>query len=436
MATALAATRPADAPVGEIPAARRSRRGRGAALLVFAALTALLAGSVGSSPTTRFGLASPDAAFRIPAIPVRVAPFGVVVAVLLAVAGVVLLAVRVGRRATTWALTVGLVLLVAVFVAWSATGAAAGSDPSIDLLGLLQNTVFLAVPLALGSIGGVLCERSGVINVAIEGQLLVGAFAGALIGTTAGSPWVGSLGAVVAGGLIGAVLAVLAIRFTVNQVIIGVVLNVFALGLTSFLFNAVMAPAPDTRNLPAVFGPVDIPVLSRIPVLGPLLFSENPIVYATYVVLVVVSVGLARSRWGLRTRAVGEYPRAAETAGVRVLGIRYLNTILGGAVAGLGGAYLTLGSAGSFSTNMTAGKGFIALAAVIFGSWRPVAAVGAGLFFAFAFALQLVLTVVATPVAIPSQVFTMLPYVATILAVAGLVGRVRAPAADGVPYRP
>ena len=436
MATALVAptTATAAAPGSEVPAARRDRRGRGIAMLVFAVLAVLMARSVGPSRTTRFELSGVDDAVSLPAIPVRVVPFAVVVAVLLAVAGVGLLLRPLSRRATTATLTAGLVGLVAVFVSWAGTTTAGSS--TIDLLGLLQNTVYLAVPLALGALGGVLCERSGVINVAIEGQLLVGAFGGALVGTMAGSPWIGSLAAVLAGAAIGAVLAVLAIRYGVNQVIIGVVLNVLALGLTSFLFNAVMQQAPDTRNLPEVFAPVPIPVLQDIPVLGPLLFQANVLVYATYVLVVVLQVALTRTRWGLRTRAVGEYPRAADAAGIKVLRIRYVNTILGGAVAGLGGAYLTLGSSGSFSTNMTAGKGFIALAAVIFGSWRPLPAVGAGAFFAFAFALQLLLTVVNTPVPIPSEVFTMLPYLATLLAVAGLVGRVRAPAADGVPYRP
>jgi len=439
MATALVAP-DTDAPFGggvqrtEVPAARRDRRGRGVALLVFAVLAVLMALSVGPAPTTSFELSGPDDAVRLPAVPVRVAPFAYVAAVVLAAAGIAVLLRSVSRRVTTTALTAGLALLVAVFVAWAGTTTAGSS--SIDLLGLLQNTVYLAVPLALGALGGVLCERSGVINVAIEGQLLVEAFGGALVGTVAHSPWIGSLAAVLAGAAIGAVLAVLAIRFGVNQVIIGVVLNVLALGLTSFLFNAVMQKAPDTRNLPEVFTPVAIPVLRDIPVLGPLLFQANVLVYATYVLVVVLQVTLTRTRWGLRTRAVGEYPRAADAAGIKVLRIRYVNTILGGAVAGLGGAYLTLGSAGSFSSNMTAGKGFIALAAVIFGGWRPLAAVGAGAFFAFAFALQLLLTVVNTPVPIPSEVFTMLPYLATLLAVAGLVGRVRAPAADGVPYRP
>lgn len=418
----------------EVPAARRDRRGRGIALLVFSGLAAAMAVSVGPTPTTLFEFSRVDAAVTVPGLPVRVAPLAWVVAGVLVLAGVVLLLRPVTRRVTTTVLSLGLLALLVVFIAWAGTTGTAGS--SIDLLGLLQNTVYLAVPLALGALGGVVCERSGVINVAIEGQLLVGAFAGALVGTLAHSAWAGSLAAVVAGAAIGAVLAVLAIRFTVNQVIIGVVLNVFALGLTSFLFNAVMQQAPDTRNLPDVFPAVDVPLLRDIPILGPLLFQANVLVYATYVVIVVVQVALSRTRWGLRTRAVGEYPRAAESAGIRVLRIRYVNTMIGGGIAGLGGAYLTLGSAGSFSPNMTAGKGFIALAAVIFGSWRPLAAVAAGTFFAFTFALQLVLTVVNTPVPIPSEVFTMLPYLATLLAVAGLVGRVRAPAADGVPYRP
>jgi len=336
------------------------------------------------------------------------------------------------RRVMPWVTAAALALVVLAFLCWAASGVA--DDNPFQLLGLLQNSVFLAVPLVLGALGGVLCERSGVINVAIEGQMLTGAFAAALVGTITHNLGAGVVAAVLAGGLIGAMLAVFAIRYLVNQVVLGVVLNLFAAGLTGFAYDALMQKHTDQFNTPAIFSPVKIPLLGDIPFVGPLLFDTTVLVYLTYVLIAVVDVALFRTRWGLRTRAVGEHPKAADTVGIKVLRTRYVNTVLGGFVAGLGGAYITIGTVGAFSKNISSGKGFIALAAVIFGRWSPRGAVGAALLFGFADALQTVLSFTQTPVQIPSSFLAMAPYLATILAVAGLVGRVRAPAADGEPY--
>jgi simple sugar transport system permease protein len=232
----------------------------------------------------------------------------------------------------------------------------------------------------------------------------------------------------------GALLAVFSIKFLVNQVVLGVVLNVFALGLTGFLFDALMANNQDAMNNPGFFSPVAIPVLSDIPVLGALLFNQNVIVYAMYLIVVTIDIALLRTRWGLRTRAVGEHPQAADTVGINVLRLRYKNVIMGGCVAGLAGAFVTIGSVGSFSKNITSGNGFIALAALIFGRWSPRGAVAAALFFGFATALQTAMSLLQTPIRINSNLLGTLPYLATIFAVAGLVGKVRAPAADGEPY--
>jgi general nucleoside transport system permease protein len=332
------------------------------------------------------------------------------------------------RRRMNLVTGIAIAAFVVAFLCWAASGS------TLPLLGLLQNTIVAAVPLVLGALGGILCERSGVINVAIEGQMLVGAFSGALFASVTHSLGLGVLAALISGGLMGALLAVFAIRFVVNQVVLGVVLNVFALGLTGFAYDALMQPHQDTFNSPAVFSAVKIPLLGDIPFIGPLFFDTNVLVYATYVLIVVVDVALFRTRWGLRTRAVGEHPRAADTVGIKVLRTRYLNTMMGGVVAGLAGAYLSIGTVGPFGKNMTSGRGFIALAAVIFGRWSPRGAVAAALLFAFADALQTLLTIIHSPVQIPSNLLGMAPYLATIFAVAGLVGRVRAPAADGEPY--
>jgi len=214
--------------------------------------------------------------------------------------------------------------------------------------------------------------------------------------------------------------------------VLGVVLNVLVLGLTGFFYDAFMQPNAASLNSPKILSNIDIPLLGDIPVLGPLLFQANIVVYLTYVLIIAIDVALFRTRWGLRTRAVGEHPKAADTVGIKVLAMRYRNVIIGGAIAGLGGAYFTVGSVGAFAKNITSGNGFIALAALIFGRWSPRGAVGAALLFGFAGAMQTLLSI--TVPSIPSNFLAMLPYLATIFAVAGLVGRVRAPAADGEPY--
>lgn len=418
--------------VVEVAASRTSRLVSGAVLVVVGLLCALGLG-LGSHAgyDARFALSQSGARIRVPALVVPARVVAIVLGLLIVAFGIWRISPGFSRRAMRWVIAVTIVAVVFSFLCWSCTGA---KGTTIDLLGLLQQTIFLAVPLILGALAGVLCERSGVINVAIEGQMLVGAFAGALLGSLTHSTGVGVLASLVAGGLIGALLAVFAIRYLVNQVVLGVVLNLLALGLTGYVYDAVMANGQDTYNTPPGLHAIAIPGLSDIPILGPLLFEQNLIVYAMYALIVVIDVALFRSRWGLRTRAVGEHPKAADTVGINVRRTRYVNVVVGGLVAGLGGASLTVGSALPFGKNMTNGKGFIALAAVIFGRWSPRGAVGAALLFGFADALQNVLSFIGTPVSIPSQILAMLPYVATILAVAGLVGRVRAPAADGEPY--
>jgi ABC-type uncharacterized transport system permease subunit len=301
--------------------------------------------------------------------------------------------------------------------------------PTVDIV---RGTFIGALPLIFGALAGVLCERSGVVNVAIEGQLLAGAFGGALVGTIAASAWIGLIGGILGGILISALLAWFSIRYLVDQVVLGVVLNLLALGLTGFLYEQVMRPAPEKYNQPPRFPVWHIPLLEKIPVLGPSVFTGNLFLFLALILVVVMNVWLFQTRWGLRTRSVGEHPAAADTLGIKVLRVRYRNVLLAGAVAGMGGAFFTLGLVGQFSKNMISGKGFIALAALIFGRWNPVGALLAALFFGFADKLAGYLAGISSP--IPSEFLAMLPYLATILAVAGLVGRVRAPAADGTPY--
>lgn len=313
------------------------------------------------------------------------------------------------------------------FLCWAASG------KFIPFTGLLQGGLLLAVPLIYGAMAGVLCERSGVINIAIEGQLLAGAFASGVLASLTQKTWVGLLIAPFAGAIIAYLLAVFAIRFAIDQVILGFVLNVLVIGLTDFLYKRLLIPYQATWNSGPILSTIKIPVLWKIPIIGPIFFDQTIIVYMMYIVVALIHVGLFKSKWGLRMRAVGEHPTAAESVGINVNRIRFRNVILAGAVAGLGGAYFTLGAVGPFAKEMTAGKGFIALAALIFGRWSPLGAVSAALIFGFADNLQGVLSIIGTP--IPSEFMLMAPYIATIIAVTGFVGRVRAPAADGVAYK-
>ncbi|MDF1500446.1 MAG: ABC transporter permease [Anaerolineales bacterium] len=311
------------------------------------------------------------------------------------------------------------------FLVWAAAG------KSMNLAGLLNTTLSKAVPLTLGALSGVLCERAGVVNIAIEGMMLAAAMVGALVGSVSGSLWVGLLAAVLVGTLLGLVHAVLSIKYKTDQIISGTVINIFAVGITSFLSAKFMQPN-QALNDPGVFRPIVIPLLSKIPILGPILFNNNMFVYSMFFFLILIHVGLFYTRWGLRLRSVGEHPKAADTLGINVFNTRYMAVLLGGAMAGFAGGYFTLGSVGRFDEIMTAGRGFIALAAMIFGNWTPFGSFGAGLLFGFADSLAGKLAILG--VQIPSEFLLMAPYVATMIVLAGVVGRGQMPAADGQPY--
>ena len=386
------------------------------------------------------GAKNGDAAFQVSQafdkykIPVMRFPGGAVAMIM----GCIVAALGVGQlvvgyRKVWWrtAVSVSAALFVLAFLCWMATG---NPDNPLGLTGMVQQTIVSAIPFILGALAGIVCERSGVINVAIEGQMLLGAFAGALFASSAGNLGVGVVASMLGGAVIAVLLAVFAIRYLVNQVVLGVVLNAFALGLTNLGYQSVMQSDPNSYNAGNTLSPIKIPLLGDIPILGQALFNVNIITYMTYALVVLVDIGLFRTRWGLRTRAVGEHPRAADTVGIKVRGTRYRNVLIGGLIAGLAGAALTVGGSGAFNANISSGKGFIALAAVIFGRWSPRGAIAAALLFGFTDELQTLVTAVTPPVTIPSAFLSMAPYVVTVIAVAGFVGRVQAPAADGQPY--
>jgi simple sugar transport system permease protein len=299
------------------------------------------------------------------------------------------------------------------------------------IIGLLALTLVKATPLTLGALSGVFCERSGVINIAIEGMMLTAAFTGFTATFFSGSHLLGVVVAIVTGGLMALLHAFLSIRFEVDQIISGTVINLMAVGLTGYLNRVIYVGrvVPGVRTLPMI----ELPLLSQIPFLGPILFRHQPITFLSILAVFVAHVVLFYTPWGLRTRAVGEHPRAADTLGIDVFKVRYLNVVTGGCIAGLAGAFFTLEAVGTFEKLMTNGRGFISLAAMIFGKWSPIGSFIAALLFGFSEALGVRLQI--EDVGIPYQFLGMLPYVLTIIVLAGVVGRATPPAADGEPYR-
>ncbi len=366
------------------------------------------------------------------AIPTFAVPSFALIAVLtvamLAATVAALISARARRKAPAWLAIVVGVAFVLGFLVW----VGAGKASVIPVTSLLAGALALSVPLIFGAMSGIVCERSGIINIAIEGQLLFGAFAAAVIASQLASGYAGLIAAPLAGASVGALLAWFSVSFRVNQIIVGVVLNTLIIGLTGFMFGTVLADDKATWNSPPPLPRINLPVLSDIPLLGPVLFQQTILVYLMYAVVIVLQFMLFRSRWGLRTRAVGEHPRAADTVGIKVNQRRVWNTILGGSIAGLGGAFFTIGSGLAFGREMSAGTGYIALAAMILGKWNPKLAVLAALLFGFSQNLGNVISTIGSGV--PSELLIALPYLITIFAVAGLVGRVRPPAAGGTAY--
>jgi general nucleoside transport system permease protein len=319
----------------------------------------------------------------------------------------------------------GLVAIVAL-LGWLA----AGADVPVGFL--LGNTLVLALPIILGGMGGIMSERVGVVNIAIEGQLLTGAFLAAVIGSITGSLWAGVIAAMIGAALLSTILASLSIKYLVDQIIIGVLLNVLVIGVTNFLYSQVITQNNAGLNFPGTFNRIEIPILSQLPIIGDAFFNQGAIVYLTFLIVPALWFVLFRTKLGLRARAVGEHPLAADTVGINVGRTRFWWVTIGGAVAGLGGAAITVGNVGAFGREMTGGLGFIALAVVILGRWQPLYVSISALLFGFAIIMRIWSNQI-NPV-IPVDFITMVPYLVTLIAVAGFAGRVRGPAATGKPY--
>ncbi len=330
-------------------------------------------------------------------------------------------------------------LLVLMLPFLAALLAALLNGTSANLTGVLGGSLELAAPITMGALAGILSERSGMLNIAIEGKMLLGACTASIVASVVfiatGNPILGALagiaGAMLVGALVGLLLAWLGIRHKVDQIIAGTVINIGALGITNFVFLRILGRNTEL-NTPPTIEAMRIPLLADLPVLGPILFSAKPYVYVAVAMVLFLAYMLFRTRWGLRLRASGEKPAAAGTVGVNVLAIRYRALLMAGLIAGLAGSYLSLSTAGSFQMGMTAGRGFIALAAMIFGAWHPIGAFGAALVFGFADTSQALLSILGVDV--PPQLLNSIPYIVTIVVVAGVVGRVRGPASAGQPY--
>jgi general nucleoside transport system permease protein len=341
-------------------------------------------------------------------------------------------------RFTHWALGVSGVLFFPLVVV---VALALSDSSSTNVTQLLVESLSLGTPIALGSMAGLWCERSGVVNIGIEGMMLGSAGVGFMVYSLAGDAnstgwlWASVGVAVLTGGLIAALHALMSVTFRVDQIISGVVINLLALGVTGFLRSEVIVPSGITSGVPTQA--VGLPLLSSIPILGDQLFTARPIFFSMFLVVTATWWVLFKTPFGLRVRSVGEHPHAAETVGIDVIRTRYMAVIIGGLVAGLGGAWFSMESQGGFQDNMTNGAGFIALAALIFGKWRPWTAFGGAMLFGFTRALGSRLQILGVEVGdfgIPSEFWQSLPFVVTIIVVAGLIGRAIPPASIGKPY--
>lgn len=310
------------------------------------------------------------------------------------------------------------------FLSWATSG------QSLNLAGLLRNTLERAVPITLAAFAAMIGERSGVTNIAIEGEMLMGAMIAALVGSVT-NIWIGMLAAILSGAFLAFIHAILSIKYKTDQIISSTTILIFCTGMTSFI-SARFMQKYQTLNSPGFLDKIDIPVLSKIPLIGEIFFTHNLYVYTMFVLLVVLHYAIFHTRWGLRLRSVGEHPKAADTLGINVIRTRYIAVVLGGVLAGFAGSYFTIGSVGRFDELMTSGKGFIGLAAMIFGNWTPAGSFGAGLLFGFADALANKLAILR--IAVPSEILGMVPYLATMIVLAGVVGRGDVPASINIPY--
>lgn len=391
------------------------------------ALVLVFFGILGREGETVFEISRRVDVIQLPAIPVGSSALGWVAGILLlAIAGYSLSFALKNRKTPLWVSVIYGAIGVVALLGWLAAG------NSVPLTFIIGTALVLAVPIMLGAMGGLMCERVGVTNIAIEAQLLTGAFMAAVVSSITDNFFFGLASAMIGGALVSTVLAVFAIKYLAQQIIVGVVLNVLMIGITNFLYQQWLTEDGENVNFPGTLDIIKIPFLSDIPVIGPVIFENRITVFAALIFVPTLYFILFKTKLGLRARAVGEHPLAADTVGINVARTRFWWVTLGGMSAGLGGAALTIGNAGAFGREMAGGFGFIALAVVILGRWHPISAALAALLFGF----SIILRVWANQVSpgIPTDFITMVPYIVTIIAVVGFVGQSRPPKALAIPY--
>jgi len=395
-------------------------------LVEAAALALLLIGTRGMVST--FVLASKRAGVDIPAPDLVIPTWATILVVvfLVGLAGVWQL-IKGFKRYTNSVLITMISFGILLFLIWAAR------DKSLNLTGMLVSSVISATPIALAALSGIYSERSGVVNIGIEGMILMGAFISVVVASVTHSLILGFLTGILAGMLLGALHAVLSIRYRINQIISGTGIIILSLGITNYFYRAFLNPIPALNNSGSVLASLPIPLLWRIPVIGPILFNQSPVIYIMFLMIIFTQIFYYYTKWGLRIRSVGENPKAADTLGINVFRLRYISVLVSGAIAGFAGAYISIGQIGFFQESMSAGKGFLGLAAMIFGNWNPGGAFLGSIIFGFFVSWQNKLSILQ--VGIPSEFLAMAPYIATMVVLAGFVGRSRMPAADGTPYK-
>jgi simple sugar transport system permease protein len=391
------------------------------------ALVLIFFGILGREGETVFEISRRMDIIQLPSFPVVSSTLGWVSGVLLlAIAAYSLRFALKNRKTPLWVSVIYGAIGVVALLGWLAAG------NRVPLTFIIGTSLVLAVPIVLGAMGGLMCERVGVTNIAIEAQLLAGAFMAAVVSSITDNFFFGLISAMIGGALVSLVLAVFAIKYLAQQIIVGVVLNVLVIGITSFLFQQWLTQDAENVNFPGTLDIIKIPFLSDIPLVGPVIFENRITVFAALIFVPTLYFILFKTKLGLRARAVGEHPLAADTVGINVARTRFWWVTLGGMSAGLGGAALTIGNAGAFGREMAGGFGFIALAVVILGRWHPISAALAALLFGF----SIILRVWANQVSpgIPTDFIIMVPYVVTIIAVVAFVGQSRPPKALAIPY--
>ncbi len=416
--------------MAEIAIVQKKRSSRRALVIgivsIIIAIFLLLLGLNKQGEVSTFVLTSQRAGVTI-AAPDLVLPTAITLYIFCGIAGLLGLSQIVRRfKRDNFVIIVGASLAVIGFLIWATAGA------SLNLTGMLVSSLIRATPIGLAALSGLYSERSGVVNIGIEGMMLVGAFVAAVFASVSHNQFIGILGGIAFGMLMGLLHAVLSIRYRVNQIISGTGIIILALGLTSYLQRAFLNTNPALNSPGPAIPALAIPVLWRIPVLGPLLFNQSPIIYAMILLVIFTQVLMYKTKWGLRVRSVGEHPKAADTLGINVFTVRYISVLISGAIAGLAGAYMSIGSAGRFNEGMTAGKGFLGLAAMIFGNWNSGGAFLGSLIFGFFDSWQEKLSLLQ--IGIPVDLLGTAPYIATMIVLSGFIGRSRMPAADGTPY--